>query len=539
MTIAPSSRAIEPTFARLVSGGSLRIVVILLVYASAFTALHHFAAQWAAGKFFSLWFPAAGLRFAFLWIAGARMTPAAAVAELFVQLISGEATLGASPTLAVIGIVSPCLVYGLVIHLVRSRGGRRSTIIGLAPLPFALAAVIGPILACVAALPWAIPLAMDHGPIDGPVLVHSLLVFTLGDMLGVLILAPPLVWLADRIVERRRWTLRPPQPALVAEVVLVSVAAWSVVWAIDEAGLGITLGPVLLATCWVGLRTGRAGAWFSILAAAIIVLPLTDQRLDEATQFRLHMLLACIAAVGYLAGSFAEAEARSQRELARRDRLLYQAERLKTLRAMSVAVIHEISQPLSTISIEANGLVTATRAARPDIADIAVTSRLIARKAMDLSHMVRRLRTFGDRAADGPSPLEIGTLIAEVASIASPEAKAGQIVLEVRDGPDAVVMGQDIELSQALLNLLRNAIAASPRPGHVVIGHATSDGRLFVTIENEHIASTAGRPGMGVGLIIARSIAAAHGGTIREQRPDPQRFRFILDLPLAGDPNDQ
>ena len=539
MNIGSSFRAVEPLLARIVSRKGLRTIVVLLAYASAFTVLHKVAAQWASGNLFSLWFPAAGLRFAFLWVAGARMAPAAAFFELFIQLISGEATLGDSPVLAIIGIVSPCLVYGLVIHLIRSRAGRNSTIIGLAPLPFALAAVIGPIFACVAALPWAIPLAMAHGPIDCPVLLHSLLVFTLGDMLGVLILAPPLVWLADRIAARRRWSFDAPRPALVAEVVLISLAAWSVVWAIDQTGLGLTLGPVLLATCWIGLRAGRAGAWLSILAAALIVLPLTDQRIDEATQFRLHMLLACIAAVGYLAGSFAEAEARSHRELARRDRLLFQAERLKTLRAMSVAVIHEISQPLSTISIEANGLVTATRAPRPDIADIAATSRLIARKAMDLSHMVRRLRSFGDRAADEPSPLSIGTLVEELATIADPEAKAAQVDLEVREGPDAWVMGQDIELRQALLNLLRNAIAASPPAGLVVIGHATSAGRVFVSVENDHLAPATSRSGMGVGLIIARSIAAAHGGGIREQRPSPEQFRFILDLPLAGDPDDQ
>lgn len=276
----------------------------------------------------------------------------------------------------------------------------------------------------------------------------------------------------------------------------------------------------------------------AIVAAALVVLPMTDQRIDEATQFRLHMLLACIAAVGYIAGSFAEAEARSHRELARRDRMLYRAERLKTLRAMSVAVIHEISQPLSTISIEANGLVAATRAPRPDIDDIAVTSRLIARKAMDLSHMVRRLRTFGDRAADEPSPLAVGALVEELATIAGPEAKAAQVALDVRDGPDAVVLGQDIELRQALLNLLRNAIAASPRAGQVVIGHAVSAGRVLVTIENGQAKDGARRAGMGVGLIIARSIAAAHGGAITEQRPAPQRFRFTLDLPLAGDPHD-
>jgi signal transduction histidine kinase len=42
---------------------------------------------------------------------------------------------------------------------------------------------------------------------------------------------------------------------------------------------------------------------------------------------------------------------------------------------------------------------------------------------------------------------------------------------------------------------------------------------------------------MGVGLIIARSIAAAHGGAIHEQRPAPRRFRFVFDLPLVGGPH--
>ena len=539
MNDASSWRAFDPSASHLVRGAGLRTLAILLLYGAAFTALHHVAEQWATGKLFSLWFPAAGLRFAFLWIAGARMAPGAALAEALVQIVTGQTSLGPAPLSAFIGIVGPCLVYGLVIHFIRSRAGKRSTIIGLAPLPFALAAVIGPLFACVAALPWAIPLAMERGPIDGALLLHSLLVFTLGDMLGILVIAPPLTWLAERIVARGGWTYRAPPLGLAVEVVLVNVAAWSVVWAIDRSGLGMTLGPVLLAICWVGLRAGRGGAWLSLFAAALIVLPLTDRLLDEAEQFLLHMLLACVAAVGYLAGSFAEAEARSHRELARRDRLLFQAERLKTLRAMSVAVIHEISQPLSTISIEANGLVAATRAPKPNVADIAETSRLIARKAIDLSHMVRRLRTFGDRAADEPSPLALGALVNELATIAGPEAKAASIRLEVHDGPDAVVMGQDIELRQALLNLLRNAIAASPRPGVVAIGHAVSAGRAFVTIENDHAPGTVRRSGMGVGLIIARSIAAAHGGTIREQAPAPHRVRFILDLPLAGDPNDQ
>jgi signal transduction histidine kinase len=538
MSIASSFRAYQPYLPPIVIRARMRQALILLAYGCLFTALHHFAARWAAGSFFSLWFPAAGLRFALLWRMGARMTPAAAGAELLVQLVSGEANLGTSPALAVLGIVGPCLVYGLVIHLVRSRGGRRSRVIGLAPLPFALAAVIGPVIACVAALPWAVPLAMQNGPIDGQNLFHSLLVFTVGDLLGVLIVAPPLLWLADYLAGGRRAAFKLAHPAQVAEAAVVTAVAWSVVWAIYKAGLGVMLSPVLLATCWTGLRAGRPGAWLSIIVTAIVVLPMTGQGAEEIVRLRLSMVLASIAAVGYLAGSFAEAEARSHAELERRNRLLYQAERLKTLRAMSVAVIHEISQPLSTICIEANELVAASSAPDLDREEIASTSRLIARKAQDLSQMVRRLRAFGDRSADLPSRLSIPVLLQEIATIAAAEAKSLGVDLLVQGGPDALVSGQDVELRQALLNLLRNAIAASPRPGRVVLAHAISGDRLLVSIENDYCTSGGQGAGMGVGLIIARSIASAHGGVIREERPSRQRYCYILDLPLAGETND-
>jgi len=538
MTMRSSLRAPDASPQPMLMRQHARQALVLILYGCAFTGLHHVAAAWAAGNLFSLWFPAAGLRFAFLWRMGPRVTPAAACAELLVQLVSGEARLGDAPVLALVGIVSPCLVYGLVIHLVRSRGERRSTIIGLAPLPFALAAMIGPLLACVAALPWAIPLAMKHGAIDGPTLFHSLLIFTLGDLLGILLIAPPLLWLAGRLAGERRAAFTMPHPALLIEVTFVIAAAWALVWAIDEAALGLVLSPVLLATCWAGLRAGRPGAWLSIIITALIVLPLAGAGAEEVVRLRLIMVLASIAAVGYLAGSFSEAEARSRRELERRNRLLYQAERLKTLRAMSVAVIHEISQPLSTICIEANGLVAASSVPGADAAEIAETSRLIARKAQDLSQMVRRMRAFGDRSTDEPSPLAIRGLLQELAVIAGPEAKARDVELAMHEGPDVVVTGHDVELRQALLNLLRNAIAASPRPGQVVVSHGIEADRLLVLIENDYCASSGQRAGMGVGLIIARSIAATHGGTIREERPSPDRYCYILDLPLAGDPND-
>jgi signal transduction histidine kinase len=276
----------------------------------------------------------------------------------------------------------------------------------------------------------------------------------------------------------------------------------------------------------------------AIVATSVIVLPLTGQVSSEAEEIRLHMLLASIAAVGFLAGSFAEAESRSHAELARRNRMLYHADRLKTLRAMSVAVIHEISQPLSTIAIEAKNLAVQAHHEGVEQSEFQVTADLIARKARDLAQMVRRLRSFGDRAADDPSPIPISQLLADLSIIAAPEAKTANVRLELDGGPHACVIGQDIEIRQALLNLVRNAIAASPSGETVRISHVVNEGRVRFSVENALPAAATFRPGMGIGLIVARSITEANGGWIREERPAPLRVRFVVDLPLHGEIND-
>lgn len=517
----------------------VRQLLILLAYALAFTGLRYVASQWAMGQMFSLWFPAAGLRFAFLWRFGARLAPAAALAEFAVQMITGANSLEPSPVLAILGIVGPCLAYGAVIYLVRKHISGRAPIIGSEPLPFALAAVIGPLAACVAALPWALPRAMDAGVLDLPALLTSLLVFALGDILGILLIAPPLLWLVQKRRPRAEPGQRPAGRWIVFEVLAVNAAAWGLVIAIREGGLGLMLAPVLLATCWTGLRTGRVGAWMVILLAAILVLPATGQELAEADRLRLHMLLACIAAIGYLAGSFAEAEATSREEIARRDRILYQAERLKTLRGMSVALIHEISQPLSTIALEANNLAALVDDPRKNRAEIAEVASLIGRKSNDLANLIRRLRRFGDRAADGPSPIPVSLILADIMEIGRVEAKARNVILDIADeSGSAVVLGHEIELRQALLNLVRNAIVASPSHSTVSVEARQAEGRVILAVANETDAATSYRAGMGIGLVIARSIAEAHGGALREERPAPRQVCFLVDLPLLENMND-
>ena len=509
-------------------------VPLLLLYGVGFTLLRWLAANWETQGLFSLWFPAAGLRFAFLWRAGVRMAPAAAASELLVSVGSGTVVLAPGSMLAIVGVVGPCLSYGAIIHLVRGRLFRSEEAGG--SLPFALAAVLAPVGASLVALLWAVPELGSGQVLDPQRLFSAMLIFALGDLLGVLLIAPPLLWLAgetstastmlrsDRSVQR--WV----------EIMLVLAAAWLLVVLIREADFGVVLAPALLATCWVGLRGGRLAAWLAVLLSALVVLPLSTGNSDEIQRLHMHMLLASIAAGGYIAGSYADSEIAARAEIRRRDRLLLHAERLKTLRAMSLGVIHEVSQPLSTISLEANSLLSATSARQPDLVEVRDMSERIARKAQDLSELIRRLRSFGEGAGEDRTEVSAFHLLDDLFRMTVRQAESEGLRLEVRRGKDATLSVNEVEVRQALLNLVRNAIKASPRPGGTIWLGATHIGEhVLFSVENRVDPAATRRSGMGIGLSIVQIVAQSHDGEFRVERPGKSRVRCILQLPRAGD----
>lgn len=219
-----------------------------------------------------------------------------------------------------------------------------------------------------------------------------------------------------------------------------------------------------------------------------------------------------------------------EEDIRRRDRVILQGERLKTLRAMSVAFIHELSQPLSTLSIEARYLAQLARDRGADD-EIASVASLVALKTEQLSTLLRRLRSFGARGDEQPRPIEVEALFTEVIGIVAPEAKAAGIRLEIKIVAGLAVEGFEVELQQALLNLLRNAFAASPNSTVALSGHREG-GQAILEVVNTIGEAAATCPGMGVGKVVVETIAEAHGGSLVEDI-DPGRWKVALVLPAA------
>ncbi|RYG57903.1 MAG: GHKL domain-containing protein [Alphaproteobacteria bacterium] len=510
-------------------------LMMLVGYGILFALLNWSALPWAGAGFFSLWYPAAGLRFFVLWRFGLRYTPWLMATELCADWLTGTVPFtGPGAFGSAWGALRPGLAYGVALASVRSLARRGSGALTFAPMPMGLAAIAAPALNALLVEPFRLFLPAQTSPILQIDAIISLTGLAVGDMLGILVLAPPLLWIFALIEHREmprvpQFRLRPvlEDASVLSACLLLTVALW-------RAGLGIQPIPSLLAGAWIGLRHGRAAAWFAILAQVAVFLPWSTTAADDPTRLTLHLGLSAVVLVAWLAGSFTDAQVAARAIRDRRNRLLFQAERLKTLRAMSVAVIHEISQPLSTLAIEAAHLKDLTSGM--DL-ELATGAAIIDRKAHTLSEMVRSLRRFGGRAEDEHSLLSVEALVQSAAQITAHEYRELGCMLElVRVAPELVIQAQEIELTQALVNLLRNAAGASASEDNddrsVSLKVQVKGDFLEIVVENRS-SVVPSKAGMGVGLIIARSIVEAHGGTL-EREHDATHIRFVISVPLAG-----
>jgi signal transduction histidine kinase len=203
---------------------------------------------------------------------------------------------------------------------------------------------------------------------------------------------------------------------------------------------------------------------------------------------------------------------------------------------------HELRSPLTSIRSNAGFLVDhpdATAGDRMDaLDDIAAESERMSRLVDGLLALAR---------ADAGQPLQMTRVdLAELADRVANRWRRSERAIQVRADRPAPVVGDDDALTRMVSILVDNAIVHGKgeididiwRPNRRVSLAVADHGAGIDRADLERIferfvrADRDGRErGAGLGLAIARSIAEAHGGTIRAANRDGGGAVFVVDLP--------
>jgi signal transduction histidine kinase len=251
---------------------------------------------------------------------------------------------------------------------------------------------------------------------------------------------------------------------------------------------------------------------------------------------------------------FGSAIERKQAEADRRATVaqLRIASRRNMMSEVVASLAHEINQPLGAIMSNLGGLarLLAKNNPEPELAAQAVSNAIEDTKRA--AEIIRRVRFMFKAHPEQKSAIGIGGLAEEVVNLIAGEATLRKIVVTLEVSPTVKrVIGDRIQLQQCVMNLLMNALDAisesksnqrlvtirivPEKPGWASVSVCDSGGGIDPAVaENlfEPFVTTKSN-GMGLGLLVTRSIIQNHGGRIWAT-PNPDRgTTFTFTLPVA------
>ncbi|MBY4588585.1 MULTISPECIES: sensor histidine kinase [Rhizobium] len=225
--------------------------------------------------------------------------------------------------------------------------------------------------------------------------------------------------------------------------------------------------------------------------------------------------------------------------------------RMTELGEMASTLVHELSQPLSSIAAYSEGcgrLVMSKR--RQSDKELRQALSEITEHALWAGSIVQNVREFAERGASETKLEAMHELIHRATRLALIGSRRKDLHTDLRlEAVQDTVLGSRVQIVQVLTNLVRNALEATEcvkQPSIVIRTIIDNSSHLVVEVSDNGCGIAAemeeslfrpfvtGKPhGLGMGLALSKRIIEAHGGRISARRRTESGSIFSFSLPLV------
>ena len=259
--------------------------------------------------------------------------------------------------------------------------------------------------------------------------------------------------------------------------------------------------------------------------------------------------------IGAVGGVLASAERRATRhhqqavaslqaanvELRTSHEQLTRADRLSSLGEIAAGLAHEVRNPLAGVKGALEIISSRATEGSPEAEFAALASREIAR----LDELISEFLTYARPHDPERRDIDIFDVLERVVSLISRDAERHGVVIVINRTPVPSVSIDSEQMAQVFVNIVLNAVQATPPGGQVHITAKATPPMLMIDVRDqgpgirpEHLTKvfepffSTKKTGTGLGLSISQRIVQSHHGTI--EIIEPGRGTVVrVQLPLG------
>jgi signal transduction histidine kinase len=245
----------------------------------------------------------------------------------------------------------------------------------------------------------------------------------------------------------------------------------------------------------------------------------------------LHMMAGKLAVAAIRAGD--------SYDCLREERVADVEAQLRRLQGVGAKVAHELKNPLASIKGLCQLVSRAPESERTQ-ERLAVVASEIERMQTILDEYLSFSRPLEDIK---PEKVDLTAIARDVSDVLAGRADAAGVTLAIDGGPTPV-QGDPRRLKEALINLVANAIEATPNGGKVALRLRTGNGEVTLDVKDsgrgiapedlERLGTsffTTRANGTGLGVVLAQGVITQHGGTLTYASTVGQGTTATIRLP--------